>query len=130
MLYNHLFWLAVALFFLSTINLHVYLDYRKTIRVLPILILITGILGMIGGLIRLIALSVAFNWWWFLGISVTSLLLIGILAYFSRIKGRLIVATINIALIPIIWWYGSWYSHDVPFGWFYETVDAVQAFFS
>src|SRR5690554_5467155 len=104
MLYNHLFWLAVALFFLSTINLHVYLDYRKTIRVLPILILITGILGLLGGLIRLVALSVAFNWWWFLGISATSLLLIGILAYFSRIKGRLIVATINIALIPIVWW--------------------------
>lgn len=70
------------------------------------------------------------HWWWFLGISATSLLLIGILAYFSRIKGRLIVATINIALIPIVWWYGSRYSYDVPFGWFYDLMDAIQAFFS
>ena len=130
MLYNHLFWLAVALFFLSTINLHVYLDYRKTIRILPILILITGVLGMLGGLLRLITLSWLYNWWWLIGIAGTSLLLIGIMSHFSRIKGRIAVATINVGVIPLIWWYGSWYSHDVPFGWFYETVDAVQAFFS
>ena len=130
MLYNHLFWMAIALFLCAAININAYLEYHKTIRILPSIIGLAGLFGLVGWTIRLFSLAMTFNWWWFLGISATSLLLIGILAYFSRIKGRLIVATINIALIPIVWWYGSRYSYDVPFGWFYDLMDAIQAFFS
>lgn len=130
MIYNHLFWMAVALFFCSTINLNVYLEYRNTIRVLPHLIIGVGMFGMLAGLVRLISLSMTFNWWWFLGISSTSLLLIGIMAHFSRIKGRFTIAIINIALIPLIWWFGSKFNSAMSFDWFYDSLNTVQTFFS
>lgn len=130
MLHNHLFWMAVVLFFCSTVNLKIYLEYRNKIKFLPYIIGSIGILGMIGGFVRLISLSLVFNWWWFLGISSISLIVIGVLAYFSHIKIRLFIGFLNILLIPTVWWYGSKLNTGYTFEWFYDSLGVVQKFFS
>lgn len=129
MLNNHLFWMAVALFFCSTVNLNVYSEYRQSLRILPYFIGGAGILGMIGGFVRLISLSLTFNWWWFLGISATSLIIIGIFALFSRVKIRLIIGALNILIIPLVWWFGSKFNSLLTFDWFYDLLEAIRKFF-
>lgn len=130
MLYNHLFWMAVALFFCSAVNLNVYLEYRHSTRPLSYFIGASGIFGMVGGFVRLISLSLTFNWWWFLGISAASLFVIGIFANFSRIRIRLIIGTANILIIPLVWWYGSKFNYVLTFDWFYDILNTIQEFFS
>ena len=130
MLQNHLFWMAVALFFLSTVNLNVYFEYRKSHTLLSYFIGGVGLFGIIGGIVRLVSLSMTFNWWWFFGISAVSLIIIGLFALFSRIKIRLLVGTLNILIIPMVWWCGSKFNSVLTFDWFYDMIDAVQAFFS
>lgn len=130
MLQNHLFWLAVALFFLSTANIYIYLEFRERYNVLPQIIGSMGVIGMVGGFVRLVSLSLLFNWWWFLGISGMSLLIIGILAYFSETKIRYFIGIFNILLIPVVWWYGSKLNTGYTFDWFYDLVDAIKRFFS
>lgn len=122
--------MAVALFFCSTINLSIYLEYRQTIRYLPALICVAGIFGMIGWLVRIVSLSMSFNWFWLLGITGTSLLVIGVMAHLKRVKLRLYVGSINILLIPLIWWYGSKFNSVLTFDWFYNMVDATRSFFA
>ncbi len=129
MIFNHLFWMAVVLFILSVINLNIYLEYRRPCRVLPYAIGIVGVIGMMAGFLRLILLSLAFNWWWLIGISGTSLLLIGILAHLSQVKYRLAIGAVNIVIIPFVWWYGSQFCSNVTFNWFYNIVDAIESFF-
>ena len=130
MLYNHLFWMAVALFFCSTVNIKIYLEYREQVKILPHIIGGVGILGMVGGFVRLISLSLVFNWWWFLGISGISLLVIGMLAYFSNVRIRLFIGALNILIIPVVWWYGSRFNASATCDWFYNSLDAIQRFFS
>ncbi|MFA5463720.1 MAG: hypothetical protein WC265_06555 [Dysgonamonadaceae bacterium] len=129
MFHHHLFWLAVALFFCSAININAYLEYHKTIRVLPSVIGIVGAFGFIGWLIRLFSLSVMFNWWWFLGVGAASLLFTGIFSYFTQDKISVVIGTLNILLIPLLWWYGSKFNSTATFDWFYDTLNAVQVYF-
>lgn len=130
MLQNHLFWLAVVLFFSSAININVYWEYRKTIPVLSYIIGLVGLFGLIGWSVRLFALSVTFNWWWLLGVGASSLLITGVLSFFTREKISLLIATFNILFIPWLWWYGSKFNSTATFNWFYNLVDAIQDFFS
>ncbi len=130
MLQNHLFWMAVALFFLSTVNLNIYLEYRKTFPLLSYFIGGIGLVGMLGGVLRIVSLSLTFNWWWFLSVSAVSLLVIGLFALFSRIKIRLFIGTLNILLIPLVWWIGSKFNSVLSFDWFYGMMDAIREFFS
>lgn len=129
MIQNHLFWLAVALFFLSTVNLRVFFEYRYKMKVLPLIIGAVGIFGMVGGFVRLISLSTIYNWWWFIGVAGASLIIIGMFAHFSRIKIRLFVGAANIALIPLVWWLGSRLNYTYTCDWFYDALDAVHNFF-
>lgn len=119
MIQNHLFWMAVALFFCSAINLNVYKEYNKHIKIWPKVIGIVGGLGFIGGLVRLFTLSMKFNWWWAMAISGTSLLSIGVFSYLFRKKTSVVLGTINIVLIPILWWYGCMFNTSLSHDWFY-----------
>lgn len=130
MFYNHLFWLAVLLFFCSAININAYLEYHKTINVLPTIIGLVGLFGFIGWLIRLFSLSVMFNWWWLLGVGAASLIITGIFSYFTQNKISVIFGIINILLIPLLWWYGSRFNSTTNFDCFYSSLEAVREFFS
>lgn len=130
MLHNHLFWMAVVLFFLSAININAYLEYHKTIRILPSIIGLVGLFGLVGWLVRVFALSVTFNWWWFLVLGPVSLIITGLFSYFTRNKISVVFGTINILLIPMVWWCGSRFNSALTFDWFYDMVHAIQAFFS
>ena len=130
MLYNPLFWISVILFLCSTICLNVFLEYKISSKILPYVIGSMGIIGMIGGFARLVELSLEFNWWWFLGISITALFTIGVFAHFARIKIRLLIATLNILIIPSVWWYGSKFNSTLNFDWFYNSIDSVRGVFS
>ena len=130
MFQNHLFWMAVILFFLSAININVYLDYKKTSKVLPILIVCVGVFGMVAGLLRLIVLSLLFNWWWFVVVAGISLMTIGVLSHILRSKASFAIGVINILAIPLVWWYGSQLNEVVTFGWFYNIVESTKGFFS
>ena len=130
MLLNHLFWMAIILFFFSAININAYLEHHKTIRVLPSIIGLVGVFGLVGWSIRIFSLAMTFNWWWLLGIGAGSLIFTGILSYFTRNKINVIFGTINIVLIPLVWWAGSKFNSTATFDWFYDMVDASQGFFS
>lgn len=130
MLLNHLFWMAVALFFLSAISLNVYLEFHKEIRILPSIIGLVGLFGLIGWLVRVFLLSVTFNWWWFLVLGPVSLIITGLFAYLTRGKRSVVCGSINILLIPLVWWAGSKFNSTATFDWFYDMVDAAQGFFS
>lgn len=127
---NHFFWMALILFFLSVININVFLDYKKDGKNLTKVIGIVGVLGMLAGLLRLIILSLLFNWWWFIGVSGISLLAIGVFSYLFRSKVSFILATINLLAIPLVWWYGSQLNTEIAFSWFYNSLDAIKVFFS
>lgn len=130
MLHNHLFWLAVALFFCSAININAFLEYRKTIPVWSTVLGIVGLFGLIGWSVRIFALAVAFNWWWLFGVGAFSLLFTGIFSYFTRYKISLIAGSINIVLLPMIWFCGSKFNSIYNFDCFYDMVNGVQRFFS
>ena len=72
MFYNHLFWMAIALFLCAAININAYLEYHKTIRILPSIIGLAGLFGLVGWTIRLFSLAMTFNWWWMVGIGGSS----------------------------------------------------------
>jgi len=130
MLNNHLFWLAVALFFCSAISINAFKEYHKTIPILPSVIGIVGLFGLIGWSVRIFTLSIAFNWWWLVGIGGVSLFFTGLFAYFTRNKRCIVCGSINILLIPLIWWAGSKFNSVYTFEWFYDIWDSVNAFFS
>ena len=130
MLNNHLFWLAIVLFFCSAININVFLEYHKKIRILPSIIGLFGLFGLIGWSVRVFVLSMTFNWWWLLGVGGGSLLFTGIFAYFTQDKLSLVLGSINILVIPLLWWWGSKFNSIYNFDWFYDIWDAVGAFFS
>ncbi len=130
MFHNHLFWIAIALFFCSVININAYIEYHKTIRILPSIIGLVGLFGLVGWIIRLFSLAMTFNWWWMLGIGGSSLIITGIFSYLTRNKISVVLGTINIFFIPFIWWYGSRFNSTATFNWFYDIVDTVQSFFS
>ena len=130
MLDNHLFWMAVSLFFLSAINFNAFLEYHKTVRILPTIIGLAGLFGFIGWLVRVISLSLMFNWWWFLGLCLTSLIFTGVFSFFTRNKISFIIGALNIVFIPFVWWYGSKFNSTHTFDWFYNSLDAIQRFFS
>ncbi|MGV8963022.1 MAG: hypothetical protein ACOH2V_06545 [Candidatus Saccharimonadaceae bacterium] len=129
MVHQPLFWMAIILFFLSMININVYLEYKKPFRVLPIVIGVIGAFGMIVGLLRLIVLSLQFNWWWFVGIAGISLLIVGVFSYLFRNKISYIIASINILAIPFVWWYGSQLNTVISYDWFYRLLEANRSFF-
>ena len=130
MLHNHLFWLAVGLFFCSAININAFLEYRKTFPLWSYVLGVVGLLGLVGWSVRIFALAAEFNWWWLFGVGAASLLFTGIFSFFTRRNVNLIAGSINLVLIPLIWWYGSKFCYHVPFTWFYDSIDAVKGFFS
>ncbi len=123
MLYNHLFWMAIALFLCAAININAYLEYHKTIRILPSIIGLAGLFGLVGWTIRLFSLAMTFNWWWMVGIGGASLIITGIFSYLTRNKISVMIGTINIVLIPFVWWYGSKFNSTATFDWFYNLID-------
>ena len=129
MLHNHLFWLAVALFFCSAININAYLEYKKEIRVLPHVIGVVGLFGLIGWSVRLFTLSLTFNWWWLLGVGAVSLIITGLLSFFTREKISVVIGTFNIVFIPLLWWYGSRFNSSMNYNWFYNLMNAVKEIF-
>lgn len=130
MFYNHLFWMAIALFLCAAININAYLEYHKTIRILPSIIGLAGLFGLVGWTIRLFSLAMTFNWWWMVGIGGASLIITGIFSYLTRNKISVMIGTINIVLIPLLWWYGSKFNSTATFDWFYNLIDAIQEFFA
>lgn len=129
MLYNHLFWLLVVLFFTSAINLNVYKEYKDSIILLPKIIGTLGLLGILVGFSKLIITSLEYNWWWFLNVSLVSLLSIGVFSFLFRKKASVVIGTINILFIPFIWWYGSKFNTVISSDWFYNTIEAISDFF-
>ncbi len=130
MLHNHLFWLAVALFFCSAININAFLEYHKTIRIWPSVLGLVGLFGLIGWSIRIFALAAEFNLWWLFGVGAVSLLFTGVFSFLTRKNLNIIAGSINLVLIPLIWWHGSRFCYDNPCTWFYDSLDAVKGFFS
>ena len=130
MFHNHLFWLAVVLFFCSAISINAFLEYHKTIRILPSIIGVFGLFGLVGWSVRLFLLSITFNWWWMLGIGGASLLLTGVFSSLTRNKLSVVFGAINIVLIPLIWWSGSRLNSTATFDWFYDMGDAFRVFFA
>lgn len=120
---------AVFLLLLAAINFNVYLEFKKSISVLPYIIGGVGVFGLIGALVRLISLSIIFQWWWFLAFTGVGLLLIGVFSFLTQKKLSLILGTINILLIPFVWWYGSRFNTVLSYEWIYDSVDAVHGFF-
>ena len=130
MFYNHLFWIALALLFCSAMNIKVYFEFSGTNKILRNSIGFFGLLGFIAAHIKLIMLSMQFNWWWFFcGIGVF-LLSVGIISFLFRHKIRDVFGILNFLIIPFFWWYGSPFNTLLSTDWFYDLVEAITNFFA
>ncbi len=129
MLHNHLFWMAVALFFLSAINLNVYKEYQHSMKFLSSIIGAIGLLGIAVGMVYLLFFSIEFSWWWFLGVPLVSLLSIGVFSPLFRKKVSVVLGTINILLIPFLCWAVSDLNTVITSDWFYNSIKIVNEFF-
>lgn len=68
----------------------------------------SGFGGLIWGIVRAITLSVAFSWWWLLGIAVGWFFVHGFMA--TIIKDRMtsvIISMVGVIALPFIWWFGG-----------------------
>jgi len=107
MLSNHLFWLAVAMLVWSGFNINTAVGFKGSSVITKNVIQWVGVIGIIVGLIRVVSLSIHFNWWWMLGVIIAFFIIIGIIS--SLIKGvsATIVSILGVLGIPIIWWIGG-----------------------
>ena len=123
---HHLFWITLALLFCAAMNVNVYLKFDGKNTILQKSIGILGVAGLMAGHIRLFVLSLQFNWWWFFGGLVISVVSIGILSFLFRSKIRSFFGVINFILIPFFWWYGSQLNTILSFDWFYNLIDMTN----
>jgi len=104
---NHLFWLAIGLLTWSGFSIVASNNFKGSSNVVRNIMMWLGFVGLIAGLIRMITLSIHFNWWWFLGIGVGFFVFVGILS--SLIRGNLstLFSMLGVIGIPVIWWIGG-----------------------
>ena len=126
---NHLFWITLALLFCSAMNINVYFRHIGPNMVLQNSIGILGAFGLVAGHVKLVMLSLEFNWWWLGGGLAVSVLSIGVLSILFRNKISSFFGIINFILIPFFWWYGSQFNTILSFDWFYSLVDIIRNFF-
>ena len=107
MLSNHLFWLAITLLTWSGFNINTSINFRGSSRITKNIIQWVGVFGIVAGLIRIITLSIHFNWWWMLGIAVGFFIAIGILSALFKGLTAVIISVIGIIGIPMVWWVGG-----------------------
>lgn len=130
MFYNHLFWITIAILFCSALNINVYLEFAGTNKNLKKSVGLMGSIGLVAGSIRLIMLSLAYNWWWFVAGMGTFLLGVGIFSYLFRSKIKDVLGVLNLLIIPFLWWYGSQFNTILSTEWFYNLVDSIRSFFA
>lgn len=107
MLTNKLFWLAVVLLTWSGFNINTAVNFKGSSVLTKNLIQWIGVAGLIAGLIRIISLSMHFNWWWLVGTVVGFFIAIGIISALIRGVSSVIVSLIGIIGIPVVWWIGG-----------------------
>ena len=128
MRFNPLFFLTVVLILFCAININAFIQYRKSYPVLSYAIGGMGFLGAIATFVRLIIISIVFKWWWFFAFAGVGLFVIGVFSFLTRTKTSLFFGTINILLIPFIWWYGSKFNRVLSYDWMYDAVNAIKEF--
>ena len=106
MLSNHLFWLAVVLLSWSAFSLNSAENFKGSSITQNILRWI-GFGGMIAGIIRVVVLSITFNWWWLLAIAFGSFVIIGVVSALIRGFPAVILSLLGIIGIPVVWWMGG-----------------------
>lgn len=130
MRFSPLFFLTVVLILASAININASFQHRQSHPVLSYAVGGMGFLGALLIFVRLIIISIVFKWWWFFAFAGVGLLVIGVFSFLTRTKTSLFFGTINILLIPFIWWYGSKFNRVLSYDWMYDTVDAIKEVFS
>lgn len=107
MLSNHLFWLAVALLVWSGFNINTAVGFKGSSVITKKLIQWAGVLGIIAGLIRVVSLSIYFDWWWLPGIIIAFFIIIGIVLALLKGVSAIVFSILGLLGIPIIWWIGG-----------------------
>ena len=130
MSFNPLFILTVLLILLSAININASLEFKDSTPILSYIIGGVGILGVIAAITRLIIISIVFKWWWFFAFAFAGLLVIGIFSFLTRTKTSLVLGSINILLIPFVWWYGSNFNRILSYDWISDLTNLVKGFFT
>ncbi len=103
---NSLFWLVVLLLVWSFTSLSAYGTYGGSNEKIGLLVGISGVSGLIAGIIRVIFLCINYNWWWLLGIFVAFLIISGVISNNTDSRLKTIIGIIGIVCIPAIWWFG------------------------
>ena len=104
---NSLFWLCIALLSWSGFCVNTAVSFNGTNDGLKKVLELFGTSGMIVGLVRVVTLSIHFDWWWAIGILVGFFVIMGALAVLIRGVFAVGLSVLGIIGIPIVWWIGG-----------------------